>query len=151
MSDLPFWKTVPLKEMSNEQWESLCDQCGRCCLHKLEDEDTGELHYTNVVCRMYDMKTCECSDYKNRFKHVDSCLKLSPDFIPVDWLPQTCAYRLLEEGKDLPEWHPLLNESKGKNKKTALAASGMSLKGKILPEDWVDDEALEDHIIAWVK
>lgn len=145
MSDQPFWKTLSLKEMSSEQWESLCDNCGRCCLNKLEDEDTGEVVYTNVVCRMYDMKACQCSDYQHRIKNVDGCLKLSPDFIPVDWLPTTCAYRLMEEGKDLPEWHPLVS-----GKKATLAAAGMSLKGKVLPEDWVDEDELEEHIITWV-
>jgi uncharacterized cysteine cluster protein YcgN (CxxCxxCC family) len=95
---------------------------------------------------MYDMKACQCSDYKHRLNEVEGCLKLSPDFIPVDWLPETCAYRLLEEGKDLPKWHPLVS-----GKKASLAAAGMSLKGKILPESWVDDEDLEEHIITWVK
>lgn len=146
MTDNPFWKTVPMKEMSQDQWESLCDRCGRCCLHKLEDEDSGELVFTNVVCRMYDMKACECSDYKNRKKHVPECLQLTPDFVPVDWLPETCAYRLIEEGKDLPTWHPLVSGDK-----RSLAAAGFSLKGKILPEDWVDEEDLEEHIITWVK
>lgn len=146
MTDLPFWKTTAMKDMTPEQWESLCDNCGRCCLHKLEDEDSGELAYTNVVCRMYDMKACQCSDYKNRRKVVEGCLKLSAGFIPVDWLPETCAYKLLDEGKDLMEWHPLVS-----GKKSSLAAAGMSLKGKVLPEDFVEDDELEDHIIAWVK
>ncbi len=146
MSEQPFWKTTEMSDMTLTQWESLCDNCGRCCLHKLEDEETGELAFTNVVCRLYDMKSCQCSDYKNRRKEVEGCLKLSPDFIPVDWLPETCSYRLLEEGKDLPEWHPLVS-----GKKASLAAAGMSLKGKILPEDFVEDEDLEDHIIAWVR
>ena len=141
-----FWKELSFKEMSKAQWESLCDRCGRCCLHKLEDEDTDELVFTNIVCRMYDMKKCQCSDYKNRKKHVPECVKLSPDFVPVAWLPSTCAYRLLEEGKDLPEWHPLVA---GDRKK--FIASGMSLKGKILPEDFIDEEDFEEHIITWVK
>lgn len=108
----PFWKTRKLSEMSREEWESLCDGCARCCLIKLQDEDDGQLYHTSLSCQLLDTDTCRCSDYENRHKKVPDCVSLTYDKIDdIYWLPTTCAYRLIKEGKDLPEWHPLISGS----------------------------------------
>ena len=107
--DLPFWKTKKLGEMTPAEWESLCDGCAKCCLHKLIDDDTEELHHTNVACRLLDMDACRCRLYETRTQHVGDCTVLRPDnLITLSWMPKTCAYRLLDRGKDLPDWHPLV-------------------------------------------
>ena len=121
----------------------MCDGCGRCCLHKLQFEDTGELKYTNVACRLLDLGSCRCADYAGRQRQVPDCVKLNPDNIAeLNWMPSTCAYRLLAEGKDLPWWHPLVSG----NPKT-VAEAGISVRGRIVAEEkaW----ALEDHIVDW--
>ncbi len=108
-ADQPFWKTTALKDMSPEQWESLCDGCGKCCLHKLECADTGKIFYTNVACRLLDHETMQCSRYATRTRWVPDCTVLSADQIAdFRWLPKSCGYRLVHEGKDLPNWHPLV-------------------------------------------
>ncbi len=113
-ADAPFWKTVPLDEMTSAQWESLCDGCGRCCLHKLRDEDTGELAFTNVSCRLLDTQSCRCSRYETRRRWVPDCVSLTPaELRTIDWLPPTCGYRLVAEGRDLPWWHPLVSGTRG--------------------------------------
>ncbi len=138
-----FWKNKNLKEMNIQEWEALCDGCAKCCLEKLEDEDTKEIAYTNVACRLLDIETCRCSDYKRRQKLVYSCVKLTPQKVAeLPWLPSTCAYRLLHEGKDLPDWHPLITKDSDSCKK-----AGMSCHGKIISEKIVTD--LEDHICTW--
>ncbi len=107
-----FWQTKSLAEMTPVEWESLCDGCGKCCLHKIEDEDTDELFYTRIACRLLDTVSCQCSDYPNRLKKVPDCLKLKPeDVAEFHWLPATCAYRLVAEDKPLPEWHHLITAS----------------------------------------
>ena len=137
----PFWKTKSLSEMTTEEWESLCDGCGRCCLHKLEDEDTGDIHYTNVVCRMLDLNTCCCKRYQERFKLVSDCIRLTPaNTEPFKWLPPTCAYRLLDEGKELPEWHPLIS-----NDPKSTQHSGISVRDFAISEN--TEINLEDCII----
>jgi uncharacterized cysteine cluster protein YcgN (CxxCxxCC family) len=142
--ELPFWKRKRLDEMSVEEWESLCDGCGKCCLHKLEDEDTGDIALTNVACRYLDLGTCRCGDYANRQKNVSDCVQLTPSTVPaLHWLPDTCAYRLVGEGHPLPWWHPLVSG----DEKTVHAA-GVSVRGKAVSEDEVDD--LEDHIQSWL-
>ena len=106
----PFWRTKTLDEMSVAEWESLCDGCGRCCLVKLEDEDTGEIHFTDIGCKLLDGKTCRCIDYPHRHKRVPDCVRLTADVVrQLSWLPVTCAYRLVAKGEDLPDWHPLVS------------------------------------------
>lgn len=136
----PFWQTTPLEQMTEEQWESLCDGCGRCCLHKLIDEDSDELYYTNVACSWLNSKTCSCKDYPNRFQSGEECLKLTRESIPeFNWLPDTCAYRLLADGQTLPEWHPLVTGSK-----SAMHAAGASVRNQVVYE--IDVVNWEDHI-----
>src|SRR5208337_949650 len=106
----PFWRVKTLDEMSREEWESLCDGCARCCLVKLEDEDTGGIHFTDIGCRLLNAKTCRCQDYERRNRRVPDCVKLTPAAVrALTWLPVTCAYRLVAKGKDLPDWHPLVS------------------------------------------
>lgn len=131
-----FWETKQLTEMSSEEWESLCDGCGKCCLHKIEDEDTDEVLYTRIACRLLDTSTCQCSDYPNRLQQVPDCLKLKPeDVAEFHWLPETCAYRLVADNKPLPEWHHLLTGS-GESIHTASA----SVQSWVVSEVGVVDE-----------
>lgn len=108
-----FWETKKLAEMTRDEWESLCDGCGKCCLHKLEDEDTGEIYITSVACKLLDLKTCRCQKYTQRIQIVPDCLDLHDvNFRDFQWLPKTCAYRLLNNGEKLPFWHPLISGNK---------------------------------------
>lgn len=139
----PFWRTKPLERMTPAEWESLCDRCGRCCLHKLRDEDTGELAFTNVACRLLDCRTGLCRDYKHRHKSVPDCVGLTAAALrEIDWLPPTCAYRLLAEGKDLPRWHPLITGDPDSTRR-----AGVSVAGKVVEEDAAGP--LEDHVVDW--
>jgi hypothetical protein len=123
----PFWKTKSLHEMTGAEWESLCDGCGKCCLATLEDEDTGEICWTSVGCRLFDGATCRCADYANRLSRVPDCVRLTPDNVgTIAWLPKTCAYRLLAEGSELPAWHPLVSGDP-----ESVHAAGISVKGCI--------------------
>jgi uncharacterized cysteine cluster protein YcgN (CxxCxxCC family) len=141
----PFWQTKTLDEMTAEEWESLCDGCGRCCLHKLRDEDTQTLSFTNVACRLLDTSTCRCSDYENRFTHVPDCIQLTPAILrEVDWLPPSCAYRRIEEGRGLPPWHPLRSGTQA-----TVVTSGASASGRIISER--DAGMLEDHVTEWPR
>lgn len=113
MKQQAFWQRKSLSEMTDSEWEMLCDGCGQCCLHKLIDEETDELYFTNVACRQLDIKRCQCRHYERRFEYEPDCIKLTREnLLTFNWLPATCAYRLLEEGKTLPEWHPLITGSK---------------------------------------
>lgn len=139
-----FWRTKTLEEMSRDEWESLCDGCGRCCLLKLEDEDTGEIAYTDIHCRLFDPDTCKCGNYALRKQLVKGCVILTPETIEDDkeWMPSTCAYRLLAEGKDLPSWHPLVS-----GRAESVEEAGISVRGLTVPEYEVDEEDYEDRII----
>lgn len=139
-----FWETKTLAEMTTEQWESLCDGCGQCCLHKLEDEDTGELAFTSVCCDLIDLDTCRCTRYSERCNLVPECLDLKQhDFAEYNWLPATCAYRLLTDGKPLPEWHPLITGNP-----ESVKQAGASISSYATKESQVDD--LEDYIVEWL-
>jgi uncharacterized cysteine cluster protein YcgN (CxxCxxCC family) len=145
MPQEPFWKTKTLDELNRSEWESLCDGCGRCCLHKLEDEDTEEIYFTTVACTLLDAGTCQCSDYIHRKKKVPDCVFLTPEIVrTVDWLPETCGYRLIDEGKDLYWWHPLVSG----NPETVHEA-GISVRGKITAFDheMKEDEDYFDHMM----
>ncbi|MDC7787570.1 YcgN family cysteine cluster protein [Rhodoplanes sp. TEM] len=148
MSDpsVPFWKRKALAEMTAAEWESLCDGCGRCCLNKLEDEDTGEIFHTDVACRLLDGHTCRCRDYPNRHAIVHNCDRLTPTNVPrLKWLPKTCGYRLVAEGRDLYWWHPLVSGDRD-----TVHAAGVSVRGRVgLFEDAMGGEDLEDRIVSW--
>ncbi len=142
----PFWVSKSLREMSKNEWESLCDGCGKCCLHKLECEDSGDVFYTSVACKYLNLDSCSCSDYTHRKSLVAECLELRVDDIDdFFWLPQTCAYRLLAEGKPLFDWHPLVSGSKD-----TIHSSGVSVKGKVLSEENVNEDDMEEYVIRWV-
>ena len=145
MTDQPFWQTKSLDEMTNEEWESLCDGCGRCCLNKLEDWETGEIAFTNVACTLLDDQTCRCKDYANRQKKVSDCVQLTPkEARELPWLPPTCAYRLVAEGRNLYWWHPLVSHDP-----ETVHQAGVSVQNKTVPEDGMDAEDYEDHIVYW--
>jgi len=139
----PFWETKPLHAMNDAEWEALCDGCAKCCVHKLEDEDTGEIHYTCVACRMLDVNTCRCTGYPDRHELVPECAVLSADQPGhFHWMPATCAYRLIYESKPLPEWHPLLTGNPA-----SVHEHGASARKKLIPEFLADEEALENYIV----
>ena len=145
MGKRPFWREKTLQEMSQAEWESLCDGCAKCCLLKLEDEDTGEFHYTDVACRLLDHQTCRCIDYKNRKQKVPDCVVLTPKKIAsLKWMPSTCAYRLISEGKDLFPWHPLISGDAG-----SVHDHNVSVLGKIVAEKDIPEEDLEFRIVDW--
>ena len=139
----PFWKTKKMSQMSQAEWESLCDGCGKCCLNKLIDADTEELFFTNVACKLLDTKSCQCTRYKDRSKLVKDCVRLTPRNVgKIRWLPDTCAYRLVAEGKDLYDWHHLQCGDRN-----AVHRAGVSARGRVISE--TDAGALEDHIVNW--
>ena len=138
-----FWKTTPLAQMTPEEWESLCDGCAQCCLIKFEDEDSGRIYTTNVVCELLEIYHCRCTRYPERSILVPTCLTLTPALIPeLKWMPATCAYRLLSEGKDLPLWHPLVS---GDPK--SVHQSGSSVRGKVVSARDVDPDDLPDYVV----
>lgn len=141
--ELPFWRRKTLAETNPEEWESLCDGCGKCCLHKLEDEDTREIAFTNVACRLLDIGSCRCTNYVGRTRLVPDCVQLTPENAgALRWMPSTCAYRLLAEGKDLPAWHPLVSGDPD-----SVHRAGVSVRGRCVPERKAGD--LYDHIVSW--
>jgi len=145
--EAPFWETKTLEELSTEEWESLCDDCAKCCLHKLEDVDSGVVYYTNVVCRYLDMDTGLCTDYEHRHELVPDCVFLTPEMVRnVNWLPKSCAYRRIAEGRGLAWWHPLVS---GDEKSVRMA--GISILGKAISEDKVDLADLEDMVVDWFE
>jgi uncharacterized cysteine cluster protein YcgN (CxxCxxCC family) len=136
-----FWQTKSLAAITLAEWESLCDGCGKCCLHKLQDSDSGELFHTNVACCLLDLHSARCTRYSLRFQLIPDCIQLSPQKIQhFAWLPSTCAYRLLAEGKALPEWHPLLSGDF-----SSVHRAGMSVRGWTVSEQYIQN--LEEHVI----
>lgn len=141
----PFWKTKALHELNSEEWESLCDGCAKCCLIKLEDEDTAEVFYTDVVCHLLDQDTCRCTEYEDRKRLVPSCVRLRPDNLEaLSWMPSTCAYRLVFEGQDLPKWHHLVCGDGHEVHK-----AGISVRGRATSEANVDDKDLPHRLTDW--
>ncbi|MXO67270.1 YcgN family cysteine cluster protein [Pelagerythrobacter marinus] len=137
-----FWE-LPLADLSREEWESLCDGCGRCCLHKIEDADSGEIADTNVACKLLDTDTARCSDYRHRKAYVPDCLRLTLKIVDeVEWLPETCAYRRRAAGRPLPEWHHLLTGDR-----EAVHRAGASVAGRVISER--EAGPLEHHIVDW--
>jgi len=146
VSERPFWERKSLTEMNREEWESLCDGCGKCCLLKLEDEDDGHIHYTRVACRYLDQRKCRCTVYPKRQRLVPTCVVLYPEELDsLSWMPSTCAYRLLNEGRPLPLWHPLIAGSR-----EAMRQSGNTVTGRVISEEFVHEEGLVEHIVHWV-
>jgi len=141
-----FWE-MPLDALNRSEWEALCDGCARCCLKKLQDEDTNETRYTRVACHLLDPNTGRCGDYARRQQRVPDCIVLNADNLPtLNWIPDTCAYRLRAEGLPLPDWHPLLTGSR-----LAMERAGITLGGRVISEAHVHPDGLEEHIIRWVK
>lgn len=141
----PFWRTKTLAELSREEWEALCDGCGKCCLAKMEDEDTGEIHWTSVGCRLFNDAACTCTDYANRHDLVSDCVGLTADNVPtIKWLPNTCAYRLRAEGRDLYWWHHLVSGSR-----ETVHEAGISMRGRVtaLETQMTDDEDYFEHLL----
>ena len=144
---MKFWETKTLRQMSSEEWESLCDGCARCCLHKLEDEESEEVFYTDVACQYLGQDACRCTEYQDRNRLVPNCVWLTPDDVDTfHWLPTTCAYRLIAEGQALPSWHPLVS-----GRAESVHEAGISVAGRCVSEAFVHDEDFEDRIIRWVE
>ena len=141
-----FWDTVPLTKMTSPEWEALCDGCGKCCLNKLEYEDTGEVEFTNIACKLLDGDTCRCMSYANRHDFVPECVRLSPKTLPkvAYWMPQTCAYRLLFQGKPLPDWHPLLTGDPDSPHTSGNSVRGWTVSELLVPEEEWDDYVIEE-------
>ena len=141
-----FWKTKTLEELSGAEWESLCDGCARCCLETLEDEDTGKIYFTHMSCRLLDAGQGSCRDYATRSAKVSDCVRLTPDNVrSLNWLPSSCAYKLVAEGRDLYWWHPLISGDPN-----TVHEAGVSVRGRVWgSEDEVEEADLEDHIVRW--
>jgi hypothetical protein len=140
-----FWENKSLNEMNQQEWESLCDGCGLCCLLKIEDEDSGELFYTNVVCKYHDNKRCCCTRYRERSVLVPDCIKVTPDVAHTEkWLPDSCAYRLLAEGKPLFDWHPLISGDAD-----SVQQAGISIHDRVISEKFVHSDELPEHLVHW--
>ena len=141
----PFWKTKTLAQMSESEWESLCDGCGKCCCLRMEDEDTAAIYVTDIGCKLLDNNTCQCKHYATRKKYVPDCVQLTPDNVQtLSWIPHTCAYRLINEGKDLPGWHHLISGSRN-----TIHDAGMSVIGQTVSEEKVPATEHLQHIVIW--
>jgi uncharacterized cysteine cluster protein YcgN (CxxCxxCC family) len=144
-AELPFWRRKTFSQMTWAEWESLCDGCGRCCLNKLEDAETGEIEFTDVACRLLDLKTGRCTAYAERRRFVPDCIPLSPRRVHrIKWLPLSCAYRRLARGEDLEWWHPLVSGDP-----ESVHRAGISVRGRAVSEAWTDD--LENHVVDWPR
>lgn len=145
VSERPFWEGTPLWELSEAQWEALCDGCGKCCLNKLQDMDSEQVYYTDVACDLLNLKTCRCSDYAHRQARVPDCIKLEPDDANAfSWLPSSCAYRRVAEGRGLADWHPLISGDP-----ESVHRAGQSVRGRVVHERDIDIRELESHIVVW--
>ncbi len=145
--EAPFWKRKTLGEMSAQEWELLCDGCGQCCLIKLEDEDTGAIAVTRLACTLLNLGSCQCSGYANRREHVFDCVELTPENVGrIAWLPETCAYRLVDEGKTLEWWHPLVSGTA-----ETVFEAGVSIRGAAISEKKVPEHRYPAHIVAWLE
>jgi uncharacterized protein len=141
----PFWATTPLKEMTAEQWESLCDGCGKCCLEKFEDEETGNIVYSRVACALLDLKTCRCRQYAERARLMPDCVTIVPQVLAwPQWLPETCAYRRLAEGRPLPVWHPLISGDPD-----SVVQAGQSVRGRVIGPETGEDPLM--NLIDWIR
>ena len=142
-----FWKKYSLTELNSAEWEALCDGCGLCCLIKLEDEELQEIAYTKVACKLLDCQTAQCSNYSQRVQHVPDCIQLTPEKLAnIQWLPASCAYRRLEQGKSLPSWHYLNSGTR-----SSIIQAKKSAAGRCISEVEVDEEQIEDYIVRWVR
>jgi uncharacterized cysteine cluster protein YcgN (CxxCxxCC family) len=142
-----WWHEKSLSELSESEWEALCDGCAKCCLHKLEDEDSGEVFFTKVRCRYLDEQTCRCSDYTRRSKLVPNCIELrSANWEDLGWLPSTCAYRLRARGEALPGWHPLVSGTM-----ETVHGAGISIRGRAISDEYVHPDGFDEHIVHWVE
>ena len=142
---VPFWETLSLAAMDRDQWEALCDRCGRCCLEKLTNRRNGKVYYTSIACALLDKTTCQCRDYRHRHRQVPNCIRLTPRNLGAcRWLPRTCAYRLLWEGHPLPAWHPLIS-----GRPESVHEAGISIRGRRLHALPSEHEPLETFIVDW--
>jgi len=140
-----FWKTKNMAELSRKEWESLCDGCGKCCCIRLEDEDTGAIYITDVACKLFDSGLCQCSDYPNRSKLVPDCVTLTPNNVEqLHWMPQTCAYRLVANGEDLPDYHHLVSGSR-----ETIHSAGMSVQEAVYSETDINPDDVPSRIVIW--
>jgi len=141
-----FWKSRSLDDMNEQEWEALCDGCGRCCLLKIIDDDTDETYYTNVVCQYHGNDACRCSQYRDRSLLVPDCIKVTPEVARTEtWLPSTCAYRLLAEGKPLFDWHPLVSGNPD-----SVKEAGIAITDKVVSEKYVHPDELDEHLVHWL-
>lgn len=146
MLEARFWEKKSLDELNREEWEALCDGCGRCCLIKIEDEDSGDLFYTNVVCEYHDSKDCRCTAYQQRCVLVADCIEVTPAVARDEkWLPDTCAYRLLAERRPLFDWHPLVSGDP-----QSVHRAGISVRDRVISEEYVHPDELPEHLVHWV-
>ena len=142
-----WWHKLSLEELDSQQWEALCDGCAKCCLHKLEDEDTGEVFYTRIRCQYLLEETCSCSDYSRRSVMVPNCIQLQQHSVAaLDWLPTTCAYRLRSRGKSLPAWHYLVSGNR-----QSVHDEAVSIRGRAISDEYVHPDGYDEHIVTWVE
>lgn len=142
-----FWHGKTLAELNRQEWESVCDGCARCCLIKLQDEDSGQIVHTNLVCHLLDAERCRCTAYPRRHELVADCIDFRAEVVgQLEWLPRSCAYRRLAEGRGLAAWHPLVSGNPD-----SVHAAGVSVRGKVRSESGIDEADLEDHVIDWVE